>query len=468
MLGYRDDELENNLNTWQERVHPDDLAQADKEIQLNLEGKTDAYENRHRLRHKDGHWVWILDRGKTQFDEEGKAIRMIGTHTDLSTEINLTKKLSELNHSLETRIEEAVYGLKKAQEQAKLGSWKLNIEDNSLAWSDETYSIFELPNTSEMATYENFLHAIHPEDREAVNAAYTKSLKTQEPYEIVHRLLMSDGRIKYVKEHCETTFDTKGKPLVSLGTIQDITAEQTAQQELRHKDEMLFRQSRLAQMGEMISMIAHQWRQPLNAISLTTASLELKSQKDKYDKAFFISRLERISNYTQHLSSTIEDFRDFFKPDKEKKETTFSKVIEGTLKLMNAGLESKNITVQTEFKCKGTIFSYPNELLQVTMNLIKNSEDALLEKKIANPTITIRCYSDEKRVTLEIEDNAGGIDESIIAKIFDPYFTTKDEYNGTGIGLYMSKVIIEEHCDGKLSVSNSSDGALFKIALSQK
>ncbi|MGB6019779.1 MAG: PAS domain-containing protein [Sulfurimonadaceae bacterium] len=466
MLGYRDDELENNLSTWQERVHPDDLEQALKDVQRNREGRSETYENKHRLRHKDGHWVWIYARGKTQFDENGKAIRMIGTHTDLSTEINLTNKLSELNHSLETKIEEAVSGLKKAQEQAKLGSWKLDIETNRLLWSDETYKIFDLPNTSEMATYENFLNAIHPDDRESVNAAYTESLETQEPYEIIHRLLMPDGRIKYVKEHCETSFDADGKALLSVGTIQDITAEQTAVQDLRHKDEMLFRQSRLAQMGEMISMIAHQWRQPLNAISLTTAALELKIEDDKYDKTFFKSRLGRISDYVQHLSSTIEDFRDFFKPDKAKQETTFSEIIDNALSFVRIGLESKNITVQTECNSKESLFSYTNELLQVVMNLIKNAEDALLENKTADPTITIRCYSDEEKATLEVEDNAGGIDDSVIEKIFEPYFTTKDEHNGTGLGLYMSKVIIEDHCDGILSVSNSREGALFKIVLS--
>ena len=465
MLGYRDDELENKFSSWQERVHPEDLEEVMKAIKLNHEGRTEMFENKHRLKHKDGHWVWIYDRGKTQFDSNGKAIRMIGTHTDLTTEVNLRTKLSELNHSLEAKIEEAVEDLNKAQAQAKIGSWKLDMTNNSLSWSDETYHLFELPHEFNIATYENFLNVIHPDDREKVNAAYTNSLETQEPYEIIHRLKMSDGRVKFVKEHCETTFDSNGTPLISLGTIQDITAEQMAIAELRKKDKILFRQSRLAQMGEMISMIAHQWRQPLNAISLTSAALELKVKNDQYDKDFFDSRLIRISEYVQHLSSTIEDFRDFFKPDKLKQETTFSKVTDNALALIREGLESKNITVKTEYSCKGRLFTYTNELLQVVLNLIKNAEDVLVEKKIENPTIKIRCYSDADTATLEIEDNAGGIDESIIQKIFEPYFTTKDEHNGTGLGLYMSKIIIEEHCDGVLSVSNDRDGAVFKIVL---
>ncbi len=465
MLGYKDDELDNNLTTWQSLVHPDDIEQANYEIKRNLDGQTNVYENKHRLRHKDGHWVWILDRGLTQFNKKGQAIRMIGTHTDLTTEMNLSKKLSELNHSLEARIEEAVSSLKKAQEQAKLGSWKLNVQTSDLVWSDETYNIFELPNSSEVATYDNFLKAIHPDDVERVNDAYIKSLETQEAYEITHRLLMPDGRIKYVKEHCDTSFDTDGKPLISVGTIQDITTEYTAVQELRHKDEMLFRQSRLAQMGEMIRMIAHQWRQPLSAISMTSAALERKVEQDQFDKTFFDSRLNRISEYVQHLSATIEDFRNFFKSDKRKRETRFSEIVENALSLVRPGLESRNITLLTDCKCDGKMFTYSNELLQVILNLLKNAEDALREHKIENPVIKMRCYSDEKRAFLEIEDNAGGIETSMLEKIFEPYFTTKDEHNGTGLGLYMSKIIVEEHCGGLLHVSNAEDGAIFTIEM---
>lgn len=463
MLGYKNDELENKFSTWQDRVHPDDLKQALKDIQLNLDGKIDVYENKHRIRHKDGHWIWILARGKTKFDDIGNAVRMIGTCTDLTNEINLSNKLSELNHKLETTIEIAINDLKKSQSQAKLGSWKLDLVNNILTWSDETYNIFELPQSKRIITYEDFIGAIHPDDIEKVQTAYSNNLETQEPYDVVHKLLMSDGRVKYVREHCETTFDSNGKPLISVGTIQDITVEHLAVQELRRKDEILFRQSRMAQMGEMISMIAHQWRQPLNAITLTTAALELKTKDDKYDKTFFQSRLERVSNYVKHLSSTIEDFREFFKPDKIKQETTFCKIMENTLGLVQIELENKNITVLTDYNCKCNMFSYNNELLQVAMNLIKNAEDALLAKKIINPTITIKCYSDTDKSVLEIGDNAGGIDISIMEKIFDPYFTTKAEHNGTGLGLYMSKMIVEEHCKGTLSVHNSSAGAVFKI-----
>ncbi|MCK5536424.1 MAG: PAS domain-containing protein, partial [Bacteroidales bacterium] len=177
MLGYEDHELDNVLSSWEERVHPDDLKEVFKCIELSMSGEVKVFENIHRIRHKEGHWVWIYDRGRTIFDENDKPVRMIGTHTDLSREMSLRTELEVLNKTLEIKIEEAVSDLKKSQQQAKLGSWKLDILTNTLTWSDVTYEIFELPKNDKIATYENFLNTIHPDDRDKVNDAYALSLK---------------------------------------------------------------------------------------------------------------------------------------------------------------------------------------------------------------------------------------------------------------------------------------------------
>ncbi len=243
---------------------------------------------------------------------------------------------------------------------------------------------------------------------------------------------------------------------------------QEKEEKERKKDQQLLQHSRMAQMGEMIAMIAHQWRQPLAAISATSASIELKANMGRLDNNTAAQKARDISDFSQHLSGTIDDFRDFFKPNKVKEKVTFSKIIESSLKIVHAELKSKNILVEKDYKCEGSIDVYVNELRQVTLNLIKNAEDALLEQEIKSPTITIRCYSNEHEAILEVSDNAGGIPEEIIAKIFDPYFSTKTKKEGTGLGLYMSKTIIEEHCGGELSVSNGDDGAIFKIILGEK
>jgi len=229
----------------------------------------------------------------------------------------------------------------------------------------------------------------------------------------------------------------------------------------RQKDQQLLQQSRLAQMGEMISMIAHQWRQPLSAISSIGGAIILKASLGNLDKETAQMLATNISKHSQHLSSTIDDFRNFFKSNKEKSNTTYTKVIESVLSIIEISMGSKNITLIKNLNSREKFDTYPNELKQVILNLIKNAEDVLLEKEVKNPTVTIETYG----ATLIVSDNAGGIPEDIIDKIFDPYFSTKTKKDGTGLGLYMSKTIIEDHCKGRLEVYNDHDGAVFKITL---
>lgn len=236
----------------------------------------------------------------------------------------------------------------------------------------------------------------------------------------------------------------------------------------REKDKQLIQQSRLAQMGEMIGMIAHQWRQPLAAISSSSSAINLKATLGKLDQKKAIELSMKISEYSRHLSATIDDFREFFKPNKEKRETSFPELVEGVLTIIGITLETKNIKIIQDIQCTDKFHSYPNEIKQVLLNLIKNAEDVLLEKEIETPYIQVKTYKQKDSLVLEISDNGGGIPEKIVDKIFDPYFSTKKEKDGTGLGLYMSKTIIETHCNGFLSVGNDASGAVFKIELISK
>jgi signal transduction histidine kinase len=227
----------------------------------------------------------------------------------------------------------------------------------------------------------------------------------------------------------------------------------------------LMQQNRLAQMGEMINMIAHQWRQPLTAIGSTTNTLLIKSMMGKYDKELFNEKLENINNYTQHLSLTIDDFRNFFKKTKEKRQISLSTICEDSLNIIQTSLYNKNITVQKNYQCNSKLFTYPNELRQVVLNLIKNAEDVLIEKDIENKKINIDTLYKNEKFIIRISDNAGGIPKDIIKKIFEPYYSTKLEKDGTGLGLYMSKTIIEDHCRGKIYAENDENGAVFTIEL---
>jgi len=227
------------------------------------------------------------------------------------------------------------------------------------------------------------------------------------------------------------------------------------------KDKILFQQNRNAQMGEMIAMIAHQWRQPLNAISAATTLMDQKIKTNKFDNDVAQMITSKIHTYVEHLSSTIDDFRNFFKPDKEKRFTDFQKIYNKAINLVDASLEKSGIKINCNVVKVEEFESYENELIQVVLNLLKNAEDVFLDKDIENKFINITIDG----LNFYIEDNAHGVPEDIINKIFDPYFSTKKKKDGTGLGLYMSKTIIEEHCNGKLTVSNSDIGAVFKIEI---
>ncbi len=237
----------------------------------------------------------------------------------------------------------------------------------------------------------------------------------------------------------------------------------------KKQEHILLQQSKLAQMGEMISMIAHQWRQPLTAISSTITNIDIKLEigkfdfEDKEDRKLFLKFLEKkhnnIINYIKNMSDTIDDFRTFFKPNKERTETTYDELVKSTLSIIEMSIKNNNIKLILDLNCNKPINIYENDLKQVLINLIQNAKEILLERKIENPTIKITASNE----VITISDNAQGVPIEIIDKIFEPYFSTKDKKGGTGLGLYMSKMIIEDHCNGKLTVSNNSNGAVFKI-----
>ena len=265
-----------------------------------------------------------------------------------------------------------------------------------------------------------------------------------------------------VQEYYE---DDEMKYIVSF---EDITVLENELKISRKKDKQLLEQSRLAQMGEMISMIAHQWRQPLSAISSASGAINIKAKRDKLSNEMAEELSSKILGYSQHLSTTIDDFKNFFKKNKEMKETSYKEIIEHVLSIVAETLVYHNIEVIKTFEESSSFLSYENEIKQVVLNIIKNAEDTLLENAIKNPSIHIFAYQKDAVEYLEISDNGGGIPKEIIEKIFDPYFSTKKQKDGTGLGLYMSKIIIEEHCQGKLSVFNAEEGALFRIELPKR
>jgi len=231
------------------------------------------------------------------------------------------------------------------------------------------------------------------------------------------------------------------------------------------QEQMLIQQSRFAAMGEMIGNIAHQWRQPLNALGLLLQNVENAYEMDILDEAYIHRTVEKGNRLTQTMSQTIDDFRNFFKPNKVYELFNVSKSLYSTMDLLRSSLENNTIEIKLEVDESISVKGFASEFSQVLLNIINNARDALIEKVPKQRELFVRVFKDEVNAYVEVEDNAGGIAEEIFEKIFDPYFTTKDEGKGTGIGLYMSKTIIENSMQGLLKVQNSDKGAKFTIEI---
>lgn len=237
------------------------------------------------------------------------------------------------------------------------------------------------------------------------------------------------------------------------------------------KNRISIQQSRMASMGEMLENIAHQWRQPLSTISVCASGMEIKKEYGLLSDEEINDSLRHIKNATQYLSNTIEDFRNFFSKDKVSSSLDIRNTLSKVFDLINATFAKSSITVIRDIKTI-TFTSFENELIQVLMNILINAKDAL-DNKDSEKLVIVKVKKLHGKIVITIRDNAGGIDETIIDKIFEPYFTTKHQFNGTGIGLYMSKLIVEKHLDGEISAKNSTfkfnnkeyKGALFQIIL---
>lgn len=244
-------------------------------------------------------------------------------------------------------------------------------------------------------------------------------------------------------------------------TLEQRVLEEVARN--REKDHLMIQQGRQAAMGEMIGNIAHQWRQPLNALGLLIQDILHAHTYGELNGDYLSRSVRDGMEIIKHMSRTIDDFRNFFRPGKEKEFFLLRGPLEKAISYVEASFRDNHISITLDAKDVGEIKGYANEYAQVVLNILNNAKDALIEREIADPRVEIRVFSEEGKSVVTITDNAGGINEDIMEKIFEPYFTTKEQGRGTGIGLYMSKTIIEKNMMGKLSVRNTGDGAEFRI-----
>jgi len=236
------------------------------------------------------------------------------------------------------------------------------------------------------------------------------------------------------------------------------------EQRLREEQHQQFlASSRSAAMGDMISMIAHQWRQPLSLITTVMSNMRIKKELDTLDDDTFHNSFKKIEETIYYLSDTVNDFRDYFKPNKVKSSVNLYELFSKSIFFLKDEMAQYDIKYTINIDKDIEIYSYKNELLQCIINIIKNSIDAFKEKEITNKNITVTLEKEQDMLTLYIQDNAGGISKEHLTKIFEPYFSTKSK-NGTGLGLYICKTIIEKHLQGNITLESDTNGT--KVALS--
>lgn len=259
-------------------------------------------------------------------------------------------------------------------------------------------------------------------------------------------------------------FDNNGNPEYLLGISEDITESKIIEQKLKDQEEMMIVQSRQAAMGEMISMIAHQWRQPLSVISMSANNILLDVELKELSEENIKKGLESINEQITYMSRTIDDFRNFFKRSKNIETEYMHKLIDEVLLIIGSTLKAKNIEVRINCSESITVKTFKSELTQVIINILSNAKDSM-QNQSEDKIITINVSELDDNVILSITNQGPQIPNDIIDKIFEPYFTTKETSGGTGLGLYMSKSIIEKHMHGNIVCRNTESGVEFIVTI---
>ena len=302
-----------------------------------------------------------------------------------------------------------------------------------------------------------------------------KKLKdSQKPYEL--NLIKKDGTIFPVLIR-GTNIDshTRISSIIDLTELKNVqrkleelnqSLEKRVEQEVeknKKQQKLIMQKNHLAQMGKMLNNIAHQWRQPLNCINSDVAVMSIVAEEDTIDKKMLLSQIEKIENNTQYLSETIENFSNFFRPNKQKIKFSIQDVVKTALSLLTPRTE--NVEIEVKQKREVELYAFKEEYRQVIMVILNNALDNFESKRTEKPKIDIVITEDEDSTHLSICDNGGGIEKENMARVFEPYFTTKFANEGVGLGLYMAKMLIEESMQGTLEAENKNEGVCFEISI---
>lgn len=317
-----------------------------------------------------------------------------------------------------------------------------------------------------------------------VHKIYKEAIKTKgfESIAVGTRVKKNGHSVHVASEH--RTFEEGGN-VYMLTVVTDMTKQKELEKKHKMQEQMLIQQSKMAAMGEMISAIAHQWRQPLNALGLTIQDIKMAKHYGEMTDEYINETIKNAMSQIKFMSKTIDDFRNFFKPNKHKEEFTLIDAALDVVSLVSSQMKHLGISIEVyspleiEDGDPGEIFiyGYKNELKQVILNLLTNAKDAILDRMQKDGAdfageirveVGLKKENNKKYVFLRVADNGSGMSDETMHRVFEPYFTTKDQGKGTGIGLYMTKMIVEQSMHGAITVSNRKNGGVvFEISFEE-
>lgn len=397
----------------------------------------------------DGKQVYLFTVKSPLVNSAGALLGLVGNSADVTEQRIAEEALTQKKKELETILQEAPNPI------------MLHNENGEVVMVNHVWLSLSGYDYEEINTVEKWADKACAKNKPLMHEYMDKL------YSLEHKVDMGEASVT-TKDGSTLIWQFSSAPLGIIDGKQTVVTTAMDITELKRKDQLMMAQSRHAAMGEMIGMIAHQWRQPISGIAMNANNILLDIALESFDNTSATAYAEDILDQTQHLSKTIDDFRNFFKPDKSVSTVNLREIIEETFTIVKDSLINNGIQIKTSYLTDTKVDAYSRELMQVFVNIINNAKDVLLSKQTKDPLIDICVDEDEMYINTSICDNGGGISESILPKLFDPYFTTKDEKTGTGLGLYMSKMIIEDHLHGAIEAYNSNDGACFKIRLLKK
>lgn len=454
MLGYTSGDI-TSYEEWFELIHKDDRTLVHNTLSEHINEQKEHIICEYRIKTKNNTYKWILARGKVFLNEDKSPKRLLMMSMDINEEKRLEKDLKDT----ELLVSEGDIVALRLKNSGKLEILFISQSIKMYGYTQEDF----------FSKHLTFLDLIHPQDiDEFIASLYAYMNQGFTSFSKSYRIITKSSEIKWVFNRMIFIKDDFGNITNFYGYIYDITAlkhsefelERRVKQEVdknNEKQKLLIQQNKLAAMGEMIGSIAHQWRQPLNNISLILHFL--KDNHQNLAKSDFQKYTDNAKEQLEYMSQTIDDFRNFYKPSKQKKKFSVLNAIKTTLSIIRSQLENNTIKVNiNEYDFE--IFGYENEFKQAILNILSNAIEAIKENPSKNGTIIIRVNQN----LISIANNGGNASEEVIERMFEPYFTTKFENKGTGIGLYMTKTIIES-MQGSIGVCNTRSGIKFSIQI---